>query len=166
MAAQHQEEIGSRERRIASYSDYRDAERAVEDLADAGFPVGAVTIVGRGLRLVENVTRRYGFVSATADGAVTGGAVGASFAFLLGLFGPTSVASAAPLALWGLVFGAVLGAAIAATSRLAGRGPREFASTRALAAECYDLVVEKDLAARASSLLTRRSPNGDADRLL
>ena len=41
---------------IASYGDYRQAQQAVDFLADEKFPVEHVTIVGSGLKLVETVT--------------------------------------------------------------------------------------------------------------
>ena len=40
-------------RTVASFSSYRDAERAVDSLSDRRFPVERVAIVGRDLRLVE-----------------------------------------------------------------------------------------------------------------
>jgi hypothetical protein len=43
---------------IASFASYADAERAVDHLTDASFPVEYADIVGRDLRLVERVTGR------------------------------------------------------------------------------------------------------------
>jgi hypothetical protein len=40
------------------YKSYRDAERAVNYLADNGFPVERVAIVGRELELLQQVTGR------------------------------------------------------------------------------------------------------------
>jgi hypothetical protein len=42
-----------RSRLVASYDDHADAERAVDALADRGFPVEHVAIVGRGLHSVR-----------------------------------------------------------------------------------------------------------------
>ena len=41
---------------IASYENYQDAQRAVDRLADAGFPVERAAIVGRGLSYVEQAS--------------------------------------------------------------------------------------------------------------
>lgn len=46
----------SARRVVASYKSYRDAEQAVNDLADHRFPVERVAIVGRELELVQQVT--------------------------------------------------------------------------------------------------------------
>ena len=54
----------SSRRAIASFSSYADAERAVDYLVDKRFPVQRVAIVGRGLKLVEQVTGRFGWVEA------------------------------------------------------------------------------------------------------
>ena len=51
-------------RRIATFDDYAEAERAVERLTAHGFPVERVAIVGRDLRSVEQITGRLTFASA------------------------------------------------------------------------------------------------------
>jgi hypothetical protein len=43
---------------VTSYATYPEAQEAVDRLADAGFPVENVDIVGSDLRLVEHVTGR------------------------------------------------------------------------------------------------------------
>ena len=43
---------------VASYATYGEAQRAVDALSDAGFPVESVVIVGHDVRLVERVTGR------------------------------------------------------------------------------------------------------------
>ena len=46
---------------IASYATYQEAERAVDHLADQGFPVQKVAIIGQDVRLVEQVIGRMGY---------------------------------------------------------------------------------------------------------
>ena len=46
-------DVRARRRAIASYTDYRDAERAVDWLSDQGFAVERGAIIGTGLRSVE-----------------------------------------------------------------------------------------------------------------
>jgi hypothetical protein len=45
-------------RTIATASNYQEAERAVDWLSDEGFPVERASIVGTGLRFVEQVSGR------------------------------------------------------------------------------------------------------------
>jgi len=65
--------IGASTRRtIGVYPTYAEAERAVDRLADAKFPVERVAIVGTGIRWVEQVTGRmsYGKAALLRDGTL------------------------------------------------------------------------------------------------
>src|SRR3954452_1212676 len=73
---------GTRRRVIASFDDYADAEFAVDYLSDRGFPVERTAIIGRDLKLVEQVTGRLDNGRAALRGAVTGALVG----WIFGLF--------------------------------------------------------------------------------
>ena len=57
---------------VASYPTYAEAQRAVDSLSDAGFPVEFVEIVGYDLRQVERVTGRLTTATATGAGAASG----------------------------------------------------------------------------------------------
>jgi hypothetical protein len=57
---------------VASYGDYRQAQRAVDFLADERIPVEHVTIVGSGLELVETVTGRLSWGRAALVGVISG----------------------------------------------------------------------------------------------
>jgi hypothetical protein len=59
----------SARRVVASYKSYRDAEKAVNYLADNGFAVERVAIVGRELELVQQLTGRLTALDAAARGA-------------------------------------------------------------------------------------------------
>ena len=74
-----------RRRKIASYADYADAERAVDWLADRGFPVEHGAIVGMGLRSVEQVEGRMTPGRAALVGAAAGIFMGAFLALLAGI---------------------------------------------------------------------------------
>jgi hypothetical protein len=142
-------------RAIASFASYADAERAVDHLADEKFPVERVAIVGRGLKLVEQVTGRFGWVDAVVRGAVTGAVVGFLVGWLFGLFNWFDpVVNAFWLALDGLWFGALVGALFGVLTRLAMRGRRDFASVAAVTAERYDLLVDEAVADEAARLLS------------
>ena len=54
---------------MASYDDYRQAQRAVDFLSDEKFPVEDVTIIGSDLRMVEKVLGRLTWGRALAAGA-------------------------------------------------------------------------------------------------
>ncbi|MDP8930333.1 MAG: glycine zipper family protein, partial [Actinomycetota bacterium] len=62
-------------RSVATFNRYPDAQRAVDYLSDERFPVQHVSIVGEGLRLVEDVTGRRGYVEAALGGATAGAVV-------------------------------------------------------------------------------------------
>jgi hypothetical protein len=61
---------------VASFTTYREAERAVDLLSDRGFPVERVAIVGRDLQLVEQVTGRMGYGQAALRAALQGAVLG------------------------------------------------------------------------------------------
>jgi len=67
---------------LATFSDYGQAQKAVDTLSDKRFPVEHLTIVGLGLKTVENVLGRLSWGRA----AVSGLAMGAWFGVLIGLF--------------------------------------------------------------------------------
>jgi hypothetical protein len=140
-------ETSSRRRTIASYSDYRDAERAVDWLSDQGFAVERGAIIGTGLRSVEQVTGRM----TVGRAALVGAGVGALIALLFGLFfsGPDF----GELLLYSLVVGASFGAmAGAIVQAIAGQG-RNFASTMTVATDRYEVQVDEDVAAEATRIL-------------
>jgi hypothetical protein len=137
---------------IASYSDYRDAERAVDWLSDQGFAVERSAIVGSGLRSVEQVTGRMTSGRAALLGAGQGALIGALFAFLFGIFfsGPDF----AGLLLYALVVGATVGALFGASMQYArSGGRRDFASATDIEADRYDVQVEGAVADDAKRLL-------------
>ena len=122
---------------VASYSEYADAQRAVDRLSGDGFPVEHLDIIGSDLRLVERVTGRLTNVRAAAAGAGSGAWFGLLIGMLLGLF--TSGTWLALLAI-GALAGAAWGALFGFLRHAATRGTRDFASARTLVAMRYDLV--------------------------
>jgi uncharacterized membrane protein len=89
---------------VASYATYPEAQRAVDNLSDAGFPVEHADVVGYDLRLVEHVTGRLTNARAAAAGAGTGAWFGLFIGLLVGLF------TTGPLWLGLIVGGLVIGA--------------------------------------------------------
>jgi hypothetical protein len=136
---------------VSSNDTYAAAEAVVDGLSDASFPVGSVEIVGHDLSIVETVTGRLTTARAAAAGAGAGAWFGLFIGLLVGLFttGPEWVG----LVVGGLLIGAVWGAAFGFIAQAATRGRRDFASTRALAAARYDVLVADADADEARRLL-------------
>jgi uncharacterized membrane protein len=136
---------------VATYSNYAEAQGAVDRLSDAKFPVEHVQIVGRDLTIVENVTGRMTTGRAAATGAASGAWFGLFIGLLVGLF--TTGAEWLGLVLGGVLIGAFWGAVFGFFAHRATRGMRDFASLRGLAAASYDVLVADEHAARAKELL-------------
>lgn len=147
--------IGAR-RSVATYATYREAEQAVDQLSDAGFPVEHVAIVGSGLRTVEQVTTRLTTGKAAAMGAGQGAIIGLFFALLFGIFftGPGFFG----LLVYAVVLSAIFGAAFGAIGQAATGGRRDFASVQRMEAERYEVMVDPDYAARAIQIIEGQSP--------
>jgi len=128
-----------------------EAQRAVDRLSDASFPVEEVEIVGRDLRFVERVTGRLTTGRATLAGAGTGAWWGLFIGLLVGLF--TTDSEWLGLVLGGLAIGAVWGAVFGFVAQWATHGQRDFSSLRSLAAGRYDLMVSEKQAESAQQLL-------------
>ena len=118
---------------VGSYSNYADAQQAVDRLSDASFPVEHVQIVGRDLMIVEDVTGRLTKARAALVGAGSGAWFGLFIGLLVGLFttGPEwlglVLGGVLIGAFWGAVFGVLRALGHARDARLrfgarAGRG--------------------------------------------
>ena len=131
---------------LATYATYAQAREQVDRLAATDFPVSAVSIVGKDLRVVERVRGRLNY----AQVALSAGVRGVFFGGLIGMFlyllapeaGPGQILTSMllGLAVW-LIFG-VIGFAMR-------RGQHGFASSQAVVPTAFDLVVAFDHAARA-----------------
>jgi len=139
---------------IASFDDYRDAERVVDQLSDSGFPVDRVAIVGRGLEMVEQVTGRLTNFSAMGRGAASGAVAGLLIGWLFGAFNWVApLISGLLLALYGVVVGAVIGAVVGLVGHVATGGRRDFRSLSGVQAASFDVLVDADVADRAVQAL-------------
>ena len=140
-------------RTVSSVGRYEDAEHAVDYLSDHDFPVDHVSIVGTGLRYVEQVSGRM----TTGRAALTGGGYGALFGVFWGLlFGAlftTDDASFWGVLAFSILVGVVFGALVSATSHLFTDGRRDFASTTETRADHYEVQVEDGYASEAQRLL-------------
>ncbi|SDR32221.1 general stress protein [Thermostaphylospora chromogena] len=149
-------------RLLAGYGDYASAQRTVDALSDAGFPVEHLAIVGSDLRLEETVTGRVTNARAALMGAGNGALFGLVIGLFLGLF-TTATASFFALVLWAVLWGAILGAVFGFLNHFLQRGRRDFASRSALVAGRYDVLVAAAHAEHAHALLESVSDTGAAD---
>ena len=141
---------------IASYDDYREAQRAVDRLADEHFPVERLRVIGEGLTFVEDVQGRRGYGRAAVEGAIAGALIAGFVGLLFGLlnwFDP--LISGLLLGLYGVVFGAAFGALFGLLSHAMANGERDFSSVRSLRAERYDPLGDAAIAAEARERLAR-----------
>jgi hypothetical protein len=144
---------------LGSYGSYAEAERAVDHLADNGFPVERTAISGRGLSSYEQVTGRLTMGRAALQGALSGAVVGALLGWLFGVFSWVNpLISGLLLAVYGLVIGAVLGAVFGAVGHAMLGGRRDFSSVPGVRADSYEVLVAAEAAAQAVQLL--EAPGG------
>ncbi|RJK98053.1 general stress protein [Vallicoccus soli] len=137
---------------VARTTSYATAQEAVDLLADRGFPVEAVQIVGTDLRLVEQVYGRLDRGRAALMGAASGAWVGLLVGVLLALFA-TSGTAAVLLLLWGLLVGAAFGALAGVAAHALSGGRRDFVARSQVVPQHYDVLVEAPHVARARELL-------------
>jgi hypothetical protein len=145
------------QRAIGSFSSYEDAERAVDFLSDHRLPVDSISIVGRDLRYVEEVTGRSGYPQAAVRGAAQGALLGLLFGWVFGLFNWVApLVTSLTLAAYGLVAGAILGALLGLLVQAVAGGDRGFSSVGGVQANRYDLLVDDAVADEAMRLLGTR----------
>jgi hypothetical protein len=139
---------------IVSYREYAAAQRTVDSLSDASFPVENLRIVGHGVSTVEDVTGRL----TNGRAALRGAGGGAWFGLFIGLLFGMFVAGAAWLTvlLAGLLIGAVWGAIFGFVGHWVTHGRRDFSSVSSLTAERYDIVCTPALSAQAAALVASR----------
>ncbi len=142
---------------VGSYDSYADAQQAVDLLSDEGFPVERVTIVGTGIRYVEQVAGRLTTGRAALAGAGQGVFLGLLFALLLGIFFTVAGAFFAVL-IYGVVLGAVFGALFGAVGHWATGGRRDFASVAGMSADRYEVMADAEVADEALRILTDKLP--------
>ena len=105
----------TRQPEIAEYATYLEAQATVDRLSDGHFPVERLTIVAKGLRVVERITGRRGYKEAMFSGMATGAFLGAVIGFFFGIFDWFApITSGIVLALNGLIFGALAGLVVGA----------------------------------------------------
>lgn len=139
---------------IAEYSEYPEAQAAVDRLSDNDFEVGAVRIVGHDLTSVEAVRGRMTYGRAALYGAGSGAWLGLLIGLLMSIFligaffGPV---------IWSIIIGAVWGAIFGLLAFAATGNARNFSSSTAMTAGRYSVEVPTDRADAALQILSQRS---------
>lgn len=136
---------------VGSYATYAEAQRAVDHLADADFPVRDVTIVGVDLMLVERVIGRLTWGRVLISGAASGAWTGLFVGLLLSLFSANATPFGPILA--GLAIGILFGVVFAAVGYGTTRGRRDFTSSSQMVAGRYDVLCQPRNAEKAREML-------------
>ncbi len=154
-AHRHLEDHGDRtpagRRVLRTYTQYSEAQRAVDYLSDNKFAVERTAIVARGLAMVEEVTGRLTWGTVILRGLGSGATTGLLIALFLGLF--VVPEAFIPLILWSVAIGALIGAILAVVGYAATGGKRDFASVGGMTADRYEVVCDQEVADEAESLL-------------
>ena len=136
----------------AVYDDYAAAQKTVDFLSDAEFPVEQLMIVGTDLKRIEKITGRL----TTPRVALSGAASGAWFGLFVGLvFVLLTDEGVLAALLPPLVIGALFGLIFALAGYAATRGQRDFSSVTAVVATKYEVLVEHKSLAAAQELLAK-----------
>ena len=132
---------------------YGDAQRLVDRLSDAGFPVQHVRIVGHDFHSVEQVTGRLTKGRAALLGAGSGAWFGLLIGLLLGLFavGPGVLAAL----LGSVVIGGFWGAVFGFAAQWVTGGRRDFSSVTVMVAERYTVQVDPAYLDEAAKIADR-----------
>lgn len=141
---------------IETYPTYAGAQGAVNYLAEAGFPVENVTIVGKDPKLVERVTGRMTAKRAARGGATAGAYWGVFIGLVMLLFSPTTTTGLLLVPI-GIAIGLGLGMLVGFLSFRSLGGERGFSSRSQLVADSYELVCEPHYADEARNLLAKHA---------
>ncbi len=138
---------------IGVFDTYPEAQRAVDALSDAGFPVQNCLIVGTDLRQLERVTGRLTWGRVLMGGALSGLWLGLFVGVIFSLF--TTSTSVFAQVVSTMLFGAVFGAVWAAIGYAATRGQRDFTSVSRIVPSKFEILTEHKVAQQARELLAK-----------
>ena len=143
-------------RSVGVFDTYPAAEKAVDYLADNGFPVGNLAIVGTDLRTVERVLARKTWRTVLLQGAAQGLSTALILFLVMWLFIPS--ANILALLLAAVVFSILVSMVFASIGYLASRGARDFTSVQQTVATRYEVLCEHKVAEQAQELLAKMNP--------
>ena len=139
---------------LGRFSDYQDAQKVVDFLADNDFPVNNVSIIGNDLKLVERVSGKLTYPKVALQGAMQGAMMGLFFGLIMMLFSPQG-ANVATLMFAAVLIGAVMWMLFGIIQYALRRGKRDFASTRQVLPASWDVIVNPQVAGQAQALLRK-----------
>ncbi|WP_462417126.1 YflT domain-containing protein [Kytococcus sp. Marseille-QA3725] len=142
-------------RSVATYTEYDEAQAAVDHLSDQGFPVDQLAIVGSDLKQVERVTGRLSWGRVLLGGLLSGLWLGAFVGLVMSLFSDDRLV---PVLATTLLAGAVFGLVWAALGYAMTRGRRDFTSVTQVVATSYEVLAEAPQVGRARDLLGLGQP--------
>lgn len=145
--------VNGTRRSVSSATTYKDAEHAVDWLSDHEFPVERVTIVGTGLRYVENVSGRMTTGRAALLGTSGGALMGLAWGLLFALLFTLDSGSFWGLLAFSIVVGAAFGALVGAISQISTGGSHDFSSSADTRADHYEVQVDDGYANEARRVL-------------
>ena len=135
---------------IGVFDTYPEAQKAIDTLSDAGFPVQNCLMVGTELRQFERVTGRLSWARVLLGGVLSGLWLGLFVGLIFSLF---TTASAVGQILSTMAFGAVFGAVWAALGYAATRGTRDFTSVSQIVPSRFEVLAEHKVAHQAREIL-------------
>lgn len=124
--------------KVAEFSSYEAAQKAVSTLIAADIPAREIAIVGHGLRSIETVTGRLGYAAAARTGAVNGILFGLILSLVF-VFGTPD--AAIQLFLGVMLVGVALGMLMSLITYALLRRRRDYASVTQVVAERYEVTV-------------------------
>lgn len=136
---------------IGIFGSYEEAQKAVDFLADAHFPVQNLAIVGTDLRSVERVLGRRTWGTVIGQGVQSGISTGLMVGLIMLLF--TQAPNFLALFASALAIGIVIGIAFSALGYWMSQGKRDFTSVSRTIATRYELLSEHKVAGQARDLL-------------
>lgn len=136
---------------IGVFETYAQAQKAVDTLSDASFPVQNCLIVGTELRQLERVTGRLTWGRVLIGGALSGVWLGLFVGLIFSLF--ESTVSTVSVVASTMLFGAVFGAVWAALGYMLTRGRRDFTSVSRIVPGKYEVLAEHKVATQAREIL-------------
>ncbi len=141
--------------KVAEYTSYEAAQKAVSTLIAADVPAREIAIVGDNLRSIETVTGRLGYAAAARTGAINGILFGLILSLVF-VFGTPD--AAIQLFLGVMLVGVALGMLMSLITYALLRRRRDYASVTQVVAERYEVTVH------AGSIHRARGALGVAER--
>ena len=136
---------------VGVFPTYDEAQRVVDFLADARFPVENLCIVGTDLRSIERVLGRRGWGSVIGTGVQSGLSTGLMITLLFWLFQPNQ--NIILLAIYALMIGIVVGIVFSVIGYWMSQGKRDFTSVSQTVATKYEVLAEHKVAGQARELI-------------